>query len=138
MSWFSKTVAFLAGNSETTRDIFDRKNGHLCTFGEWIGNLKFTAEEMAELDAETAAGIRKFAIDTLNENTDRSKTRRDLAIFILHFYALLLFISGIVYPFNAEWSRFWFQLATGTDVGWLVLGVGAFFWGSHTLRTIKK
>lgn len=119
-------------------NVLNKKDGHIANVGKWIGNLNFTAEEIAEMDAETAAGVRKFAIDTLNENTERSKTRRDLAIFIVKYYALLLFLSGVTFPFNADWSAFWLKIAVETNIGWLVLGVGGFFWGTHTLRSYKN
>lgn len=133
-----KSIGNLLTGSATSRDIFDRKNGHLKNFGEWIGNMKFTQEEMAELDAEVAQGIRKFAVDTMSENTDRSRARRELAIFIVKFYALILFIAGMTYKLDAAWSAFWLKIAVDSELGWLVLGVGAFFWGVHTLRASKE
>ena len=122
----------------SSKDVMDRKDGHLKNVGSWIGNMKFTKEEMAEMDAETASAVRQFAVDTLSENTERSKTRRDLAVITIQFYCLLLFMSVMLYPFNVDWSQFTFKIATETEVAWLVLGVGAFFWGSHTLRTANK
>lgn len=124
----------LFSSSKTSRDIFDKDNGHLSKFGSWVGNMTFTTEEFEELDEEVAKGIRQFAVDTLTENTDRSRTRRRLAIFTIQFYALLLFLSGILFPFNKEWSNYLLGLATETEIGWLVIGVGAFFWGTHALR----
>ena len=133
-----KVFNFIAGNSEVTRDLFDRKNGHLKTFGAFVGNMKFTREEMAEMDAETAQAVREFAKDTMSENTDRSKSRRESAIFILRSFVLFLFMSGIIYPFNPEWASFWLRLAVDTELGILVSGVGLFFWGTHTLRSYNK
>lgn len=130
-----KSIGKVLGIGNTAKDVFDKNDGHLKNFGSWIGSMKFTAEEMAEMDAETAAGVRKFALDTLNESTDRSKTRRELAIFIIKYYSLLLFLSVMVFPFNKEWAQYVFQVAAQTHIGWLVLGVGTFFWGAHVMRT---
>jgi hypothetical protein len=138
VGWLKSIGSFITGGSQVSRDIFDKDGGHLKTFGAFVGNLRFTKEDMAEMDAETAVGVRKFAIDTLAENTERSKTRRDLAIFIIKYYAMLLFIAGILYKVDPEWSAFWFKLATETELGWLVMGVGLFFWGTHTIRSTMK
>lgn len=119
-------------------NVMNKNDGHLRKFGEWIGNQKFTREDMAELDAETAAGIRQFAIDTLSESTDRSIARREMALFIIRFYTLLLFIAGMTYKIDKEWAEFWLKLAVETQIGWLVCGVGAFFWGTHSLRSYLK
>ncbi|WP_339064703.1 hypothetical protein [Teredinibacter turnerae] len=131
-----KSVVGIFKGSQLSRDVFNTKDGHLKSFGEYIGNMKFTAEEMAEMDAEMAAGVRKFAIDTLSENTDRSKARRELAIFILQSFVLFLFLAGLVYPFNAEWSAFWLAIATKTRLDELAGGVGLFFWGVHVVRNV--
>jgi len=133
-----KLLSFMTGGSKTSRDIFDKENGHLKNFGSWIGNLSFTQEEMAKLDAKTAEGVRAFAVDTLSENTARSIARRELAIFIIKFYAILLFMSGMLYKFDPEWSLFWLRIATETQIGVLVSGVGLFFWGTHALRSYTK
>ena len=134
---FSKAWGFVTGGSKTSRDLFDRKNGHLKNFGEWIGNSKFTAEEMAELDAETAKGVREFAIATMHENTDRSKSRRACAELVIKSYILFIFCSCVVYPFNEDAAQFWFAAANQSHLGWLAIAVGGFFWGTHALRAHK-
>lgn len=121
-----------------SRDIFDSKNGHLKNFGEWVGNMKFTEEEIAELDAEVAKGIRQFAVDTLDESTDRSRTRRKFAVLSIQSYILFLFMSGMLYKFDSDWALYWLRLATDTQLGWLVTGAGAFFWGVHILRAKQR
>jgi hypothetical protein len=135
---FSKALGFVVGESKTSRDLFNRENGHLKNFGEWVGNSKFTAEEMAELDAETAKGVRQFAIDTLHENTDRSKSRRNCAQLIIRSYILFIFCSCVIYPFNQDAAMFWFDVAHKSQLGNLTIAVSVFFWGHHAFRTHKN
>lgn len=138
MGWFSKATSLVFGGGKVTNDIFDKDNGHLAKAGKWIDNWAYTDQERAEDRKEIAKGVRDFAIATMQENTERSKARRDLAIFIIKFFSLLIFWSGLVYPFNSEWSEYLFRLATETNVGVLTAGVGLFFWGSHTLQKYQQ
>ena len=118
---------------KTVDDIFDKNDGLLAKAGSWFGNRKFTDEEQAEMDAETASAVRQFVVDTLSENTDRSKARREIAVFFIKFYSLMLFMCGMVYPISKGWSSIWFQLCTSLSVGGLVSAIAVFFFGSHAL-----
>lgn len=123
---------------KTVDDIFDKDNGHLTKVGKWIDHWSFTKEERAEMDQNMIEGVRKFAIDTLSENTERSKTRRELAVFVIKFYCLCLFLAGMTYKIDVEWSAVWMRISSDTGLVAMVLGVGAFFWGVHTLRTYQS
>jgi hypothetical protein len=122
---------------KTIDAIFDKEDGHLAKVGAWIGNHKFTEEEQAEMNAKLGENVRKFAVDTMSENTERSKTRRKMALLILKTFVLFQFMSVIVFPFNLEWSAYLFKVSTSPIMTSLVLGVGAFFFGSHIIRTRK-
>ena len=122
---------------KTIDAIFDKNDGHLAKVGAWIGNHKFTEEDQAEMNAKLGENVRKFAVDTMSENTERSKTRRKMALLILKTFVLFQFMSVIVFPFNQEWSAYLFKVSTSVIMTSLVLGVGAFFFGSHIIRTRK-
>ena len=129
MSWFS----FLTSSPKVVGNVLDKDNGLLTQLGGWIGNSNFTEEEKAELTAAQVDGVRKFVIDTLSESTDRSKARRNIAVFFMKFYALMLFLCGMTYPIDPEWSLVWFNLVTSGSVGGLVMAISIFFFGSHAL-----
>ena len=118
-------------------NVMNKKDGHLTNVGAWIGNLKYTDEEMAEMDAKVADGVRKFAVDTLSENTERSKARRDIANLIVKFYILLIFMSVIIWPFNERWAEFILMVYSGAAIGGAFVSVIIFFFGSHWHRTAK-
>lgn len=130
MGW----LGFLRGTpAKTVDDIFDSEKGLLAKAGAWYGNREFTAEEQAELNAKTASAVQKFVVDTLSESTDRSRARREIAVFFIKFYTVMLFMCGMTYPVNAEWSQMWFALATSLGVAGLVSAISIFFYGSHAL-----
>jgi len=133
MGWLS----FLKSTPKAIDDIFDKDNGHLAKIGSWIGNQQFTDQEQAELNAKIGESVRGYAVATLSENTDRSRARREMSVFILKFYCLLVFMTGMTYQFDKEWSQIWFKLASLPTLGALVAGVGLFFWGTHALRSTK-
>lgn len=132
MGWFDWLTP------KTVDDVFDSEKGHLAKLGAWIGNSHFTSEEVAELNAEMAADVRKYSIATLNESTDRSRTRREVAVFFIKFYAFMLFMGGMVYPINPDWSAVWVGLATSLSVGGVVSAISIFFFGSHAWARKKE
>lgn len=133
MGWVSSLLSL--GNSKTGRDLLNTKDGHLKNFGAALGNLKFTKEEMAEYDERLIEGIQKFAIDTMEENTERSATRRAIAISTIQFYLLTVFVGLMVFPFNPKWSEVILEVALDPFIAGMVAAVFAFFFGSHISRT---
>ena len=130
-SWF-------VSKPKTVDDIFDKDSGLLAKVGGWVGNQQFTDQERATYDAETIKGIQGFVVETLHENTDRSKARREIAVFFIKFYTLMLFMAGMTFPIDPEWSAVWFTLATSLAVGGLVSAISVFFFGSHALSKFTK
>ena len=128
---------WFTGSPKAIDDVFDKDNGHLAKIGGWIGNQQFTPEEQAKMNETMSKAVQKFAIDTLAENTDRSRARREIAVFIIQFFALMLFLSGITFPFHPDWSKAWLDIALNWQVGTLVSGVAGFFFGTHMLRSKK-
>jgi len=138
MSWFSVAKKFILGSPKTLDDIFDKDTGHLAKLGGWIGNWNFTDQEKANMNVDIAKGVQKFAVDTLSENTERSKARREIALLVIKFFLGLIFWGCLVYPFNPEWSKVILMVATSGSLGGLVAGVSLFFFGIHLQRSMKK
>ena len=137
MAWYDPTDWFSTAD-KAVDNILDKDNGLLTQLGGWVGNMEFTEEESAEMNKALIEGVRQYAIDTMAENTDRSKTRRSLSLYIIKFYLLLLFMTGMTYPIDEAWSQIWFGLATTGGLVALVTGVGAFFYGTHLVRSVKR
>jgi len=133
-----KIFKFITAGGKTTEQILDKDNGLLTQVGGWIGNAQFTEEERAEFNRDLAAGVRTFAIETMNESTDRSKARRSIAVLTVQMFFLLLFAAGALFPFDREWSAFVFNLTTTPVFGGLVVSISIFFFGSHAAAKWKK
>lgn len=103
--------------------------------GKWIDKQQYTDQEKAEAAAKRAEAYYQFMQQTIQENSDRSKTRRSLALLVLRWWVMMLTFSAVLFKFDQSWSEYVFRVATYQDVGWMVLGIGAFFWGSHLIRT---
>jgi hypothetical protein len=124
---------WLTQKPKTVDDIFDKEKGLLTQAGGWIGNMQFTDEERAEMNQANIKAVQKFVVDTLSENTDRSKARREIAVFFIKFYSVMLFMAGMTFPVNPGWSKVWFELATSLSAGGLVSAITVFFFGSYAL-----
>ena len=63
--------------------------------GNWIDEQQFTPEEKAQYSKETAQQFQAFMQSTIKESTQRSMTRRNLAIWIIRTWIALLIASII-------------------------------------------
>ena len=106
--------------------------------GGWIDEQQFTEEEKAKSLADVATRVTEFVSATAAENSERSITRRSIAIWLMRAEVITLTSSGVIYPIDPEWSEYLFKLAAyDSPLGWMALGVGVFFFGSHMLRIYK-
>jgi len=104
---------------------------------EFIDNRKFTEEERAKYVLDVAPHYAQFMDGTLKESTQRSRTRRHLAIMVIRNWLAMLWVSIFAWLWKPDWSGFILTIALSTALITLVLGIGAFFWGTHLLRNTK-
>jgi hypothetical protein len=139
MSVISKAIGFFTGGSKAADDILDPEKGHLAKLGSWVGNQQFTSQEQAEFNAKLAEGVRDYAVQTMKENGESSRARRELSSLTIKFFFICLFLSGVVYPFDSEWSAVWMTIASNGALIALVGGVGLFFFGAYSYGAhVKK
>lgn len=105
--------------------------------GTWIDEREFTKEEKSKANMEMAVKYALFADQTLQESTQRSKTRRSLALFIIRTEGFILLLSAATFKVAPDWSEYLYKVAVDSPWGLLTLGVGAFFFGTHLLRAYK-
>lgn len=105
--------------------------------GGWIDGLKLTDQEKQEFQGDMVKHYSDFMASTVNENTERSRARRDIALWIIKLEAFFLVFSLIVFKFDPLWAKYSYQVATDSPWGYLTLGVGAFFFGAHLVRAAK-
>ena len=88
MGWFS--------SDKVVNNILDKDNGLLAQAGSWIGGLNLTPEEVMEQNAATVVSVQAFVKDTLSENTERSKTRRSIAVLWIKTQLSLILMCCIL------------------------------------------
>jgi hypothetical protein len=106
--------------------------------GNWIDEQQFSDQEKSEAKMKLVEQYSAYLAMTADESTERSITRRVMALFIIRVEFLFLVSSALVYRFDEPLSKYLYQVATDSPWGLLTLGVGAFFWGSHLLRGVAK
>lgn len=116
---------------KTIDDFLDKDDGHLSKIGGWIGNQQFTEEEKARMFAALSLSVRQFAIDTAKESTDRSKTRRSLAILWIKVQLGLVLASFIAAIFDYPQVKFMWEITSSDLMMYGTMGVMMFFFGAY-------
>jgi hypothetical protein len=135
-----KTIGSFIMGQNTSKGA-DRVMDAAAGVGNWVDNLKHTDQEKATLRAamnETvldAAG--KFMEQTVGECSERSITRRELALLIIRFELALIALSIALYKIDLAYAEFIWNIATTDPLNYLVGGVGAFFFMAHIVRASK-
>lgn len=103
--------------------------------GGWIDNLKYTDQEKAS-DSLIRAGLyHQYLETTMKENSERSRSRRDIALLVIRWELIMLTASALLFKIDKAWSEYLFKIATVEVIVYLVLGIGGFFFGAHLIRT---
>jgi len=131
MNWFTSIFS----SSKTVDNVLDKDNGLLSQVGGWIGNMNFTPEEKAKMNARLADGVSDFVKMTLGENTERSKARRSVAKMWIRAQLLMIFIVVITAPFDMEMAKFYLSIAFGTVMVGGTFSIIGFFFGAHMLSS---
>ena len=143
-----RILNFINRAPKVTNDIMDPKDGHLAKLGQWVGMQQFTEEEKAIHNQKAIDAVHTYSVATLSENTDRSKTRRDIAVewfrlqiwlikltvlFILIDYLVIKLAKGSEYELTEVIMKVSFS-----PMLWGITGaVSVFFFGHHALRSTK-
>ena len=106
--------------------------------GQFIDEQNLTDEEAAELRMKAAGMYADFMESTKGENSQRSITRREIAIWVIRIELLVLMIYGILASFELKAATVWWNIGTDSPLSILTLGVGAFFFGTHLVRAATK
>lgn len=105
--------------------------------GGWIDGQQYTEQEKAEFNAKMIGVYSDYMASTASENTERSITRRVIAIWVIRTEVFLLIASIALFKLDPAWSEYIYKVATNDPMNFLVLGVGAFFFGAHLVRATQ-
>jgi len=99
-----------------------------------IDQLNFTNEERATYNKEAADALATFTKETLSESTDRSKTRRQIALAITAIYMLMSVCCMILAFFNTEKAKLLIDVSAALSLDTAFVMVLAFFFGGYYLK----
>ena len=114
-------------------DVLDKDNGLLTQFGGWIGNMNLTDEEVMKANIKTVGDVQEFVKATLSESTERSKTRRSIAVMWIKSHLAIILLCCIAAPWNADLAAYYLSLATSGTMGGITGAISIFFFGSQGL-----
>ena len=129
MAWYNP----LTWSDKAIDNVLDKDNGLLTQLGGWIGNQNYTEEDAAEMNEGIRKSVVKYAENTINENSERSKARREIAKLWIKIQLALIVLCAIAIPIKPEIAKAYFELATSSV---MLGGTGAiitFFFGSYML-----
>lgn len=145
MNWLMAIKNFVVGAPKITTDIFDKDSGLLAKAGGFLNDLHYSdVEKMRDVAAQGKAAT-EFVKATLGENTEKSKTRRELAVMWIRVQLYLVLTTAICVPLAAlfpnpgkEIFAMMYQLTTCTL---MITGTGCvmvYFFGSYGWGTYVK
>jgi len=139
MGFWAKVKDFIFGAPKLMTDVFDKDSGLLVKAGGFIDGLSYTDQEKAKAFADLAKAVSDHIASTLPESTERSVTRRSIAVLWIKVQLWLILMVAIVIPFNVKLAEWYFKLATCEVMLWgtasiIIFFFGAYAWGAH----IKK
>lgn len=139
MNFFTAVKDFFLGVPKLTDDVFDKSDGLLAKAGGFINDLSYTEVEKARDFAELAKAVSEHIKTTLSESTERSMTRRSIAILWIKVQLALILMTSICIPVRTEWAKSFFELSTCNVMLWgtgsvIVFFFGAYAWGAHIAK----
>lgn len=139
MNWLTAIKSFVIGAPKITTDIFDKDGGLLAKAGGFINDLHYSDAEKAGDKFKIGMAVTDFVKTTLGESTERSKTRRSLAILWVKVQLALVLMVAICIPLDTEAAMKYFELATCNVMLWGTGSIITFFFGGYVWGTyIKK
>lgn len=119
-------------------DVLDKENGLISQVGSWIGRMDLTPEEVMTQNAKTVESVQVFVKNTLDESTERSKSRRSIVEKWIKVQLSLILMVCICAPFDMELARFYFEMATSALMAMGTTSIIIFHFGSHGLARFRK
>lgn len=141
-------LSWITGAPKVVENVFDMDKGLLTQVGRWAGGQQFTEQERAEFGQSLGVSVRGYAVATMGENTERSKTRREIAVMWFKMHIFFIRVTFLCIPIDhlavklaqQEGYELFGQMGSFTFDPWLCSitgGIGLFFWGTHSLRSSK-
>jgi len=99
-----------------------------------VGNVTKMIDDSKLTSQEAADATAQFVKDTLSENTERSRTRRSIAVETIRFFFLLIIFLIVAWKFDPAWFVAAKNLIIEFKLPVAFLMVMAFFFGGYYLN----
>jgi hypothetical protein len=129
---------FFTASAKAQDNVLDKDNGLIAKAGSWISGLNLTKAEVLEANIKTVASVQAFVAATLSESTQRSKTRRSIAILWIKAQLGIILMSCICAPWDLELAGFYMEMATSTLMITVTTAICIFFFGSHGIARLNE
>ena len=126
MTWYNPITWFKAGDKAA--------GAAVDTIGDIrsaIDVLILTPEEKIQYDQKGMDQFLEFQKLNQEQNSERSKARRDIALLIVQTQALQLSVIGTAWVFNKEWADFLLKLNMALKFGVAFVAVVCFYFGYY-------
>ncbi len=138
MGWIASLKAVMGIAPALVTDVFDKDKGLLAKAGGAINDLHYSDVEKARDHFKIGTAVTKFVDTTLQEGTERSKTRRLIAVLWIKVQLALILMTAICIPFKVELAKSYFELATCNVMLWGTGSIICFFFGAYVWGTYVK
>jgi len=98
-----------------------------------LDNAFYTEQEKAANNAKMMDLWLEIQKTTASENSIRSITRRYLAWVVMGTYVLIVLMACVVWKSDPAWAEYILSLLTKTNLSYLALIVGFFYFGSYAI-----
>ena len=123
MTWFSAGDKAAGAAVDTVGDIRSA-----------LDVLFLTEEEKLQYRQKGMDQFLEFQKLNTEQNSERSKARRDIAKLIVQAQCLQLFVIGTAWLFNKEWAEFMLRLNTALKFGIAFFAIICFYFGYYGVQ----
>ncbi len=131
LTWYNPATWFKAGDKAA--------GAAVDTIGDIrsaIDVLILTKEEKIQYEQKGMEQFLEFQKLNQEQNSERSKARRDIALLIVQTQALQLSVIGTAWVINQEWAEFMLRLNTALRFGIAFFVVICFYFGYYGVQGV--
>jgi hypothetical protein len=99
-----------------------------------IDVLILTEEEKIQYSQKGMDQFLEFQKLNMEQNSERSKARREIAFLIVKAQLLQLFVIGTAWIINKEWAEFMLKLNIGMKIGAAFFAAIVFYFGYYGVQ----
>jgi hypothetical protein len=127
LSWFKIGKSVVANSDDVVSNI-----------ASGIDKLKLTSEERVDYVKDGAKLHLDFIKQNNDQNSERSKARREIAKAIVYYQLFMATLIGGIYKWDKEWAMFLMKLNVEMKIALAFASVIFFYFGYYGLQKIAE